>query len=203
MTKRSLRIGISGGIGSGKSTVCQSFARKGAAVVDLDAISRASTAAGGRAIAAVKATFGAGFIDETGAMDRTKMRDLVFSDAGARSRLEGIVHPLIALEVASQADTAQKMGLACIVFDIPLLVESAHWRTSLDRILMVDCSVDTQIQRVQTRSGLSETEVRSILRAQSSRRQRLEVADAVIFNEGKNLLEIERELQSLGAQFGL
>lgn len=203
MTKRSLRIGISGGIGSGKSTVCQSFARKGAAVVDLDAISRASTAAGGRAIAAVKAIFGAGFIDETGAMDRTKMRDLVFSDAGARSRLEGIVHPLIALEVASQADTAQKMGLACIVFDIPLLVESAHWRTSLDRILMVDCSVDTQIQRVQTRSGLSETEVRSILRAQSSRRQRLEVADAVIFNEGKNLLEIERELQSLGAQFGL
>jgi len=203
MTKRSLRIGISGGIGSGKSTVCQSFARKGAAVVDLDAISRASTAAGGRAIAAVKATFGAGFIDETGAMDRTKMRDLVFSDAGARSRLEGIVHPLIALEVASQADTAQKMGLACIVFDIPLLVESAHWRTSLDRILMVDCSVDTQIQRVQARSGLSETEVRSILRAQSSRRQRLEVADAVIFNEGKNLLEIERELQSLGAQFGL
>jgi len=203
MTKRSLQIGISGGIGSGKSTVCQSFARKGAAVVDLDAISRASTAAGGRAIAAVKATFGAGFIDETGAMDRTKMRDLVFSDAGARSRLEGIVHPLIALEVASQADTAQKMGLACIVFDIPLLVESAHWRTSLDRILMVDCSVDTQIQRVQARSGLSETEVRSILRAQSSRRQRLEVADAVIFNEGKNLLEIERELQSLGAQFGL
>ncbi len=203
MTKRSLRIGISGGIGSGKSTVCQSFARKGATVVDLDAISRASTAAGGRAIAAVKAIFGAGFIDETGAMDRTKMRDLVFSDAGARSRLEGIVHPLIALEVASQADTAQKMGLACIVFDIPLLVESAHWRTSLDRILMVDCSVDTQIQRVQTRSGLSETEVRSILRAQSSRRQRLEVADAVIFNEGKNLLEIERELQSLGAQFGL
>ncbi len=203
MTKRSLRIGISGGIGSGKSTVCQSFARKGAAVVDLDAISRASTAAGGRAIAAVKAIFGAGFIDETGAMDRTKMRDLVFSDAGARSRLEGIVHPLIALEVASQADTAQKMGLACIVFDIPLLVESAHWRTSLDRILMVDCSVDTQIQRVQARSGLSETEVRSILRAQSSRRQRLEVADAVIFNEGKNLLEIERELQSLGAQFGL
>ena len=203
MTKRSLQIGISGGIGSGKSTVCQSFARKGAAVVDLDAISRASTAAGGRAIAAVKAIFGAGFIDETGAMDRTKMRDLVFSDAGARSRLEGIVHPLIALEVASQADTAQKMGLACIVFDIPLLVESAHWRTSLDRILMVDCSVDTQIQRVQARSGLSETEVRSILRAQSSRRQRLEVADAVIFNEGKNLLEIESELEILAAQFGL
>ncbi len=203
MTKRSLRIGISGGIGSGKSTVCQVFARNGATVVDLDAISRASTAAGGRAIAAVKATFGAKFIDETGAMDRTKMRELVFSDVGARSRLEGIVHPLIASEVASLAENAQKTGVECIVFDIPLLVESTHWRATLDRILMVDCSVDTQIQRVQARNGLGATEVRNIIRAQSNRSQRLQAADAVIFNEGKNLLEIERELQDLGAQFGL
>ena len=203
MTKRSLRIGISGGIGSGKSTVCQIFARNGATVVDLDAISRASTAAGGREIAAVKATFGAKFIDETGAMDRTKMRELVFSDVGARSRLEGIVHPLIASEVASLAENAQETGVECIVFDIPLLVESTHWRATLDRILMVDCSVDTQIQRVQARNGLGATEVRNIIRAQSNRSQRLQAADAVIFNEGKNLLEIERELQDLGAQFGL
>ena len=93
--------------------------------------------------------------------------------------------------------------MECIVFDIPLLVESTHWRATLDRILMVDCSVDTQIQRVQARNGLGATEVRNIIRAQSTRSQRLQAADAVIFNEGKNLLEIERELQDLGAQFGL
>ena len=203
MSRQSLRIGISGGIGSGKSTVCQLFARKGAPVIDLDAISRACTAPGGLAIAAVQATFGAEFIDDTGAMDRTKMRDLVFSEPLARSRLEAIVHPLIAVEVARLTENAQQQGVACIVFDIPLLVESAHWRAGLDRVVIVDCTVETQIQRVQARSGLSETEILNIIRAQSSRSQRLQAADAVIFNEGKNLLEIESELRILGAQFGL
>jgi dephospho-CoA kinase len=203
MTSRSLRLGVSGGIGSGKSTVCQLLARNGATVIDLDAISRASTAAGGQAIAAVRAAFGAGFIDDSGAMDRTKMRDLAFSNPNARTRLEAIVHPLIALEVARLAESAQQHGVSCIVFDIPLLVESAHWRSSLDRVVIVDCTVQTQIQRVQARSGLGETEIRKILQAQSSRAQRLQAADMVIFNEGKNLLEIEGELRILGAQFGL
>lgn len=203
MKNRSLRLGISGGIGSGKSTVSQLFARMGGTVIDLDAISRASTAVGGQAIPAVRATFGAEFIDSTGAMDRIKMRDLVFSDPQARSRLEAIVHPLIALEVGRLTENAQQQGVACIVFDIPLLVESAHWRASLDRVVIVDCTVETQIQRVQARSGLSETEARNIIRAQSSRARRLQAADAVIFNEGKNLLEIEREVKILGAQFGL
>ena len=203
MTKRSLRIGISGGIGSGKSTVCQILARNGAPVIDLDAISRASTAAGGQAIAAVRATFGAEFIDDSGAMNRTKMRDLAFSDPNARSRLEAIVHPLIAAEVASLTESAQQKGLACLVFDIPLLVESAHWRARLDRVVIVDCSVETQIARVQARSGLSEPEIRKILSAQSSRSQRLQAADTVIFNEGKDLLAIERELEILALQFGL
>jgi len=203
MTSRSLRLGVSGGIGSGKSTVCQLLARNGATVIDLDAISRASTAAGGQAIAAVRAAFGAGFIDDSGAMDRTKMRDLAFSNPNARTRLEAIVHPLIALEVARLAESAQQHGVSCIVFDIPLLVESAHWRSSLDRVVIVDCTVETQIQRVQARSGLSEAEIRKILQAQSSRAQRLQAADIVIFNEGKNLLEIEGELRILGAQFGL
>ena len=203
MTSRSRRIGISGGIGSGKSTVCRIFARRGATVIDLDAISRASTAAGGRAIAAVRTTFGTDFIDDTGAMDRAKMRDLVFSEPQARSRLEAIVHPLIGLEVASLAEEAHRKGVACIVFDIPLLVESAHWRTTLDRVLIVDCTVQTQIERVQARSGLSEMEVRNIIRAQSDRAQRLQAADVVIFNEGKNLLEIESELKNLAVQFGL
>ncbi len=203
MKNRSLRLGISGGIGSGKSTVSQLFARMGGTVIDLDAISRASTAVGGQAIPAVRATFGAEFIDSTGAMDRIKMRDLVFSDLQARSRLEAIVHPLIALEVGRLTENARQQGVACIVFDIPLLVESAHWRANLDRVVIVDCTVETQIQRVQARSGLSETEARNIIRAQSSRAHRLQAADAVIFNEGKNLLEIEREVKILGAQFGL
>jgi len=203
MTHRSLRIGISGGIGSGKSTVSQIFARKGATVIDLDAISRGSTAAGGRAVAVVRAMFGTEFVDDAGAMDRTKMRDLVFRDPKARSQLEAIVHPLIALEVADLADKAQQMQAACIVFDIPLLVESTHWRTSLDRVVIVDCTLQTQVERVQARSGLSEAEVHSIIRAQSSRARRLQAADAVIFNEGKNLLEIESELEILAAQFGL
>ncbi|MFM6992113.1 MAG: dephospho-CoA kinase [Rhodoferax sp.] len=203
MTARSLRLGISGGIGSGKSTICQLLARFGATVIDLDALSRASTAAGGPAIGAVRSTFGQEFIDSAGAMDRIRMRDLVFSDKEARARLEAIVHPLIAEESTRLAENAQKMGVRCIVFDIPLLVESSHWRTRLDRILMVDCTVDTQIQRVQARSGLSEVEIHNILRAQSTRGQRLQAADAVIFNDGKNLLEVERELRVLGPQFGL
>jgi len=203
MSARSLRLGVSGGIGSGKSTVCQILGRHGACVIDADAISRASTAAGGSAIAAVRAAFGADFIDANGAMDRTQMRQLVFSDPQARARLEAIVHPLIALEVERQAADAVAQGVRCIVFDIPLLVESRHWRKSLDRVLIVDCQTQTQVERVAQRSGLSASEVQAIIAAQSTRAQRLQAADFVIFNEGRDLFEIERELGQLGPQFGL
>lgn len=203
MNARALRLGVSGGIGSGKSTVCQILGRLGASVIDADAISRASTTAGGSAIAAVRATFGADFIDATGAMDRARMRQLVFSDPQARARLEAIVHPLIAQGVERQAAEAVKRGARCIVFDIPLLVESRHWRKSLDRVLIVDCQVQTQIARVAQRSGLSAPEVQGIIAAQSSRAQRLQAADFVIFNEGKDLFEIKRDLEDLGPQFGL
>ncbi len=203
MSQRSLRLGVSGGIGSGKSTICQILGRQGASVIDADAISRASTAAGGSAIAAVRATFGADFIDATGAMDRTHMRQLVFSDPQARARLEAIVHPLIAQGVERQAAGAVAQGVRCIVFDIPLLVESRHWRKSLDRVLIVDCQAQTQVERVAQRSGLSPPEVQAIIAAQSTRAQRLQAADYVIFNEGKDLSEIERQLRQLGPQFGL
>ncbi len=203
MSQRSLRLGVSGGIGSGKSTICQILGRQGASVIDADAISRASTAAGGSAIAAVRATFGADFIDATGAMDRTHMRQLVFSDPQARARLEAIVHPLIAQGVERQAAEAVAQGVRCIVFDIPLLVESRHWRKSLDRVLIVDCQAQTQVERVAQRSGLSPPEVQAIIAAQSTRAQRLQAADYVIFNEGKDLSEIERQLRQLGPQFGL
>jgi len=203
MSARSLRLGVSGGIGSGKSSVCQILERQGACVIDADAISRASTAAGGLAIAAVRAAFGTHFIDATGAMDRTQMRQLVFADPQARARLEAIVHPLIALEVERQAAEAVAQGVGCIVFDLPLLVESHHWRKSLHRVLIVDCQAQTQIERVAQRSGLSAPEVQAIIAAQSTRAQRLQAADFVIFNEGKDLFEIERELGQLGPQFGL
>ena len=203
MNARSLRLGVSGGIGSGKSTVCQILGRLGARVIDADAISRASTAAGGSAIAAIQAAFGANAIDATGAMDRTQMRQMVFSDPQARARLEAIVHPLIALEVERQAAAAVAQGVRCIVFDIPLLVESRHWRKSLDRVLIVDCRVQTQIERVALRSGLSEQEVQAIIAAQSTRAQRLQAADFVIFNEGKDLFQIKHELEDLRLQFGL
>ena len=200
---RSLRLGVSGGIGSGKSTVCEILGRQGARVIDADAISRASTAAGGSAIAAIRTAFGADFIDATGAMDRAQMRQLVFSDPHARARLEAIVHPLIAQGVERQAAQAVAQGVRCIVFDIPLLVESRHWRKSLHRVLIVDCQAQTQVERVALRSGLSAPEVQAIITAQSTRAQRLQAADLVIFNEGKDLFEIERELEQLGPQFGL
>lgn len=203
MTRQSLRLGVSGGIGCGKSTVCQLLGDHGAAVIDADAISRATTAAGGAAIPAVRTAFGSEFIDATGAMDRLQMRQLVFSDAQARARLEAIVHPLIAIEVDRQAHAASSRGARCIVFDIPLLVESRHWRKTLDRVLIVDCTTPTQIARVVKRSGLSPSEVEGIIQAQSSRSRRLKAADFVIFNEGKDLIEIKRELEELEAQFGL
>lgn len=131
------------------------------------------------------------------------MRQLVFSDAQARARLEAIVHPLIAIEVDRQAHAALSQGARCIVFDIPLLVESRHWRKTLDRVLIVDCTTPTQIARVVKRSGLSPSEVEGIIQAQSSRSRRLKAADFVIFNEGKDLIEIKRELEELEAQFGL
>ena len=197
------RIGLTGGIGSGKSTVAARLSQRGAGLIDADAISRATTAIGGAAIAAIRAAFGVDFIDATGAMDRPQMRQRVFSDPQARARLEAIVHPLIALEVERQAAAAVAQGVRCIVFDIPLLVESHHWRKSLDRVLIVDCHAQTQVERVAQRSGLSAPDVQAIIAAQSTREQRLQAADFVIFNQGKDLFEIERELEHMGPQFGL
>ena len=203
MTVRSMRLGVSGGVGSGKSTVCQILQGLGACVIDADAISRASTSSGGSAIAAIRATFGAESIDASGAMDRTQMRQLVFSNPQARTQLEAIIHPLVAVEVERQANSAVARGLRCTVFDIPLLVESRYWRARLDRLLMVDCSHQTQITRVVKRNGLTVPEVEKIIQAQSTRQQRLQAADFVIFNDGKNFFELQGEIESLRSQFGL
>jgi dephospho-CoA kinase len=131
------------------------------------------------------------------------MRNLVYNDKTAKLRLEHILHPLVAQEVAFKTRLAQADGVRCLVFDVPLLVESGHWRKTLDRILVVDCTVATQIERVVHRSGLHHNEVEKIIKAQAGRLRRREAADFVIFNEGKSLNEIAEELAWMGAQFGL
>jgi len=197
------RLGLTGGIGSGKSTVASLLAGRGAAIIDADAISRQSTAAGGQAIDAIRQAFGPEFIGPDGALDRERMRTLAFSDPMARRRLEQIVHPLVGQETRQQAQAAIAAGYRCIVFDIPLLVESAHWRARLDQVLVLDCRPETQIERVVARSGLSRDEVERILAQQVSRRQRLQAADHVICNDGVSLPELARLVGLLAGRFGL
>ncbi|MBE7939828.1 MULTISPECIES: dephospho-CoA kinase [Ramlibacter] len=198
-----LRIGLTGGIGSGKSTVLQMLAGHGAACADADAISRATTAAGGPAIAAIRDSFGPDFITPEGALDRTRMRELAMADSTARARLEAIVHPLVALGIAREVEAAERAGRRCMVFDIPLLVESGRWRAQLDRILVVDCAPQTQVSRVMARSGLAEDAVRAILAAQASRAQRLAAADLVVCNEGLSMAQLAQEVATAARRFGL
>jgi dephospho-CoA kinase len=188
----SLRIGLTGGIGSGKSSVAATLRELQIPVIDADEQSRRLTAAGGVAIPAVRDAFGDRFIDNTGAMDRTAMRELVFRDPTAKRRLEALLHPLIGAALAREAQAAAERGAKAVVFDIPLLVESGHWRTRLDRVWVVDCSTETQVERVIRRSEAAgqpmvRSAVQAIIAQQAAREQRLAAADAVIFNEGIDL----------------
>lgn len=197
------RLGLTGGIGSGKSTVAAMLGAAGAAVIDADAISRQSTAPGGMAIEAIRRDFGPDLITSAGALDRDRMRERVFSDPQARKRLEAIVHPLVGLETARQAQEAMEAGHRCIVFDVPLLVESAHWRQRVDQVLVVDCTPEVQIERTLLRSRLTRPAVEQIIAAQASRAMRLKAADLVIFNVGLSLDELAREVQQIAHRFGL
>ncbi|MDB5806180.1 MAG: dephospho-CoA kinase [Betaproteobacteria bacterium] len=178
-------VGLTGGIGSGKSAAGAEFEKLGVAVIDSDAIAHALTAPGGAAIEPVRAAFGAAFIGANGAMDRGRMREHVFNAPAERARLEAILHPLIRTETAAQARAATS---AYVVLMIPLLVEAARrdpdWRTRFDRIAVVDCSEATQVRRVMARNGYTEEAVQRILSAQASRADRLAAADDVIDNEG-------------------
>ena len=198
-----MRVGLTGGIGSGKSTVLQMFAELGAAVIDADAISRSSTAAGGTAIAAIAQQFGADFITEAGAMHRDRMRAHAYADPQARRQLEDIIHPLIQQKNKHQVRTAMNAKVPCIVFDIPLLVESVPWRAQLDRVLVIDCSPQTQVDRVVARSGLKPEEVRAIMAAQTGRRERLAAADIVICNEAISLRQLRDKVVQAARRFGL
>jgi dephospho-CoA kinase len=197
------RIGLTGGIGSGKSTVAGMLAALGAAIVDADAISRQLTAAGGAALPAITAAFGAGCIDPSGAMDRNAIRALVFSDPDAKRRLEAIIHPLVASETARQASAAMAAGAPCIVFDVPLLVESGRWRGQLQQVLVIDCSAEQQISRVMRRSGWTREAVQQVLAGQARREQRLAAADICIYNEAVSLAELELLVRQAARRFGL
>lgn len=200
---RALRLGLTGGIGSGKSTVAALLADRGAALIDADAIARSVTAPGGEAIAAIQDVFGAEFITASGAMDRQRMRQLAYSEPDARKRLESIIHPLVGQQTWKQAALAEAAGHSCLVFDVPLLVESGHWRKRVDQVLVIDCTEQTQISRVTARSGLTRVAVEAILAAQSPRLKRLNAADAVIFNEDISLETLGVLVATLAQRLGL
>ena len=203
-TSRTWRIGLTGGIGCGKSTVADMLAARGAAVIDADAISRSLTAPGGRAMAAIAQTFGPHMVDAQGAMDRQAMRNMVFQNPQAKQQLEAIIHPLVSQVTAEQVQAAVQSGHRVLVFDVPLLVESGErWRKQLDRVIVVDCDAETQRQRVMARSGLAAEEIDRIMALQASRSQRLACADTVILNQGLSLAELETQVAQLATDFGL
>lgn len=198
---RRLRLGLTGGIGSGKSTVAGLLATLGAQVLDADAMSRASTAAGGRAMPEIRRVFGDAFVAPDGSLNRDRMRAHVFSNPSAKQALEAIVHPCVQQAMAEALHHSQA---ACTVFDVPLLVESAHWRTRVAAVLVVDCDTETQIQRVVARSGWTAEAVAAVIAQQATRAQRLAAADAVVFNgAGNTLLQLQQDVQALAHTFGL
>lgn len=174
-------VGLTGGIGSGKSTVADLFVAKGAALVDTDAIAHELTGPGGQAMSVLVGEFGAGIARPDGGLDRAAMRQRVFADVTARARLEGILHPMIR-ELATTR--CQAAAAPYVILAVPLLVESGSYRERCDRVAVVDCPVSLQLERVMKRSGLSESEVEAIIAAQASREQRLAVADDVVSNAG-------------------
>ena len=189
--KIGLKIGLTGGIGSGKSTVARMLVDLGAVLVDTDAIARELTAPGGAAIPALREAFGPQAVGADGALNRDWMRERVFSDPEAKGRLEGILHPMI-------GETAQQRALAAapatVVFDVPLLVESGRWRSRVDRVLVVDCREQTQVERVMARNGWTAETVRRIIAQQATRAQRRAVADAIILNDGLDLPALRAEV---------
>ncbi len=176
-----LWIGMTGGIGCGKSTVADGFAARGAGIVDTDAIAHALTKAGGAAIAALLAAFGPDCLAPDGAMDRARMRARVFGDPDDKARLEAILHPMIQAETLRQAQASRAPYVLIVV---PLLVESGHWKQRVARVLVVDCLEATQLARVMARNGMPEQQVRAIMAAQATRAERLAQADDVIHNDG-------------------
>ena len=191
------RIGLSGGIGSGKSTLAQLLVARGVALIDADAVSRQLTAAAGAAMPDIKREFGPAFIAADGSLARDRMRELVFAQPEARLRLQALLHPRILSALLEQESLLINQGKPLVLLDIPLLVESAHWRQKLDRVLVVDCSTDTQIRRVMQRSGMTAEQVQGIMATQANRAQRLSAADWVIDNDSDDIGKLMRQAQAI------
>lgn len=193
MTAR--RVGLTGGIGSGKSTVANLWVKLGARLIDTDAIAKELTIAGGAALPAIQREFGPAALNPDGALDRGRMRELAFADPTARRRLEAVLHPMIGALAQQRATEAIE---PFIVFDVPLLTESSLWRRRCNRIVVVDCREATQVQRVVKRSQWSEDQVRMVIAQQTSRAHRRAIADAVIYNDGPATIDdLAASVQSL------
>ena len=190
-------IGLTGGIGSGKTTVSDMFAKLGAHIIDTDLIAHQLTAPNGKAIEPIIAAFGADVIDSSGAMDRQKMRKLVFKEPTAKRQLEAILHPMIRSECERLASSS--VG-SYPIFVVPLLVESGNWHERVTRILVIDCEEQTQIERVMLRNGFPREQVEDILQVQASRDERLGVADDVI-NSDQNLDQIWQQVNDLHQKY--
>lgn len=191
-------VGLTGGIGSGKSTVAALFAAQGAAIVDTDVIAHQLTASNGLAIPRIRDIFGGAFITADGAMDRSRMRAAVFADPASKAKLEAILHPLIRSETERAASNAQGPYL---MFVVPLLVESGVWKKRVSRVLVVDCPEDEQIRRVMQRNGFSEEQVRAVMATQAPRGARLAAADDVILNYKLDQAELQAQVAALHQQY--
>lgn len=195
-----LTVGLTGGIGSGKTTVAHMLAGCGATIIDADAISRSLTEAGGAALIPIKQVFGEEVIGADGALNRGAMREIVFAQPASRTKLEAIIHPLVQMRMSA---AIQNAPTAVVVLDIPLLVESPRWRKQIDLIVVVDCNVETQVSRVMERNGWAASTIEAIIQSQATRGDRLKAADVVIFNEKSNLSILKNQVNSLGNQLGL
>lgn len=193
-------VGLTGGIGSGKTTVAHMLAGCGATIIDADAISRSLTEAGGAALMPIKQVFGEEVIGADGALNRGAMREIVFAQPASRAKLEAIIHPLVQMHMSA---AIQNAPTDVVVLDIPLLVESPRWRKQIDLIVVVDCNVETQVSRVMQRNGWAASTIEAIIQSQATRGDRLKAADVVIFNEKSNLSILKNQVTSLGNQLGL
>ena len=193
------RIGLTGGIGSGKSTAAQVLVACGATLVDTDAIARALTLPGGAAMPELAALFGPQAVAADGSLNRDHMRQLVFADPDAKRRLEAVLHPLIGQEATRQAELGERWGRP-VVFDVPLLAESIGpraWRTRLDRVLVIDCAESTQAARVAQRPGWTAEAAWRVIGQQAPRAMRRAVADAVVWNDGIGLAELQAAVETV------
>ena len=193
-------MGLTGGIGCGKSTVAGKLKALGSGLLDADSAARAICASSGRAIPAIRAEFGPAFLAADGSLNRDLMRETIFRDQSAKRTLEAITHPLVAVELEEQRATLKER---VIVFDIPLLVESPHWRHKLDFVVVIDCALTEQVRRVMTRDGWSQELTLSIIHSQASREMRLSAADFVVDNSTGTIQKLDCQVQDLAALLGL